>query len=117
MIAFLHRMLKSAKISDAECEKNVADVVCKVAIPACSKDQTKIVSLLSKQDCREIVGCVNKTNDANLIQGTHGLCDGLPDGTTAKKYSLDNVYDNKAAGHAMAFSSLFIASLVSLSFF
>jgi hypothetical protein len=61
---------------------------------------------------------VNKTNDANLIQGAHGLCDNLPDGTTAKKYSLDNVYDNKAAVHAMAFSTiLFIAILVAQSFF
>jgi hypothetical protein len=42
----------------------------------------------------------------------------LPDGTTAKKYSLDNVYDNKAAVHAMAFSTiLFIAILVAQSFF
>jgi hypothetical protein len=49
-------MLKSANISDAECEKNVADAVCKVPIPACSKDQTKVVSFLSKQDCREIMG-------------------------------------------------------------
>ena len=56
MIAFLHRTLKSANIADVECEKNLADTVCKISIPACSKDQTKIVSLLSKQDCREIVG-------------------------------------------------------------
>jgi hypothetical protein len=55
-IATAHRMLKSVNISDAECEKNVADAVCKVSIPACSKDQTKVVSFLSKQDCREIMG-------------------------------------------------------------
>ncbi|CAB3983026.1 serine threonine- phosphatase 6 regulatory ankyrin repeat subunit A-like [Paramuricea clavata] len=117
-IAFAHRVLKTANISDSECEKNVADAVCKVSIPACSKDQTKVVSFLSKQDCREIMGCVNKTNDANSIQQAHGLCDHLPDGTTAKKYSLDNVYDNKAAVHAMAFSTiLFIAILVAESFF
>ena len=55
-IAFIHTMLKNSNIPDAECEKNVADAVCKVSIPACSKDQTKIVYLLSKQDCRKIVG-------------------------------------------------------------
>jgi hypothetical protein len=61
---------------------------------------------------------VNKTNNANLIQTSHSACDNLPDGTTAKKYSLDNVYDNKAAGPAMAFSTiLFIVTLVSPSFF
>ena len=46
------------------------------------------------------------------------MCDELPDGKSAKKYSLENVYDNKAANHALAFSTvLFMASLVAQSFF
>ena len=49
-----HNLLKTAGLSDAQCEKDVAEALCKT-IPACSKDQTKLVSLLSKQDCRDIV--------------------------------------------------------------
>ena len=117
-IVFAHKMLKNSNLSDAECEKNVADIICKASLPACSIDRTKLVSFISRQDCRKIVGCVNQTNDANLIQGSHGMCDQLPDGKNATKYSLENVYDNKAANHALAFSTvLFIASLVAQSFF
>ena len=55
-IAGAHEKLKSANLTDAECEESVANTVCKAALPACSKDKTKIVALLSKQDCRKIVG-------------------------------------------------------------
>ena len=117
-IVFAHEMLKNSSLSDPECEKNVADMMCKALLPACSIDRTKLVSFFSRQGCRQIVGCVNQTNDANLIQGTHGMCDQLPDGKNATKYSLEYVYDNKAANHALAFSTvLFIASLVGQSFF
>ena len=51
-----HEKLKSSNLSDAECKERVADTVCKASIPACSKDKTKIVALLSKQDCRKMVG-------------------------------------------------------------
>ena len=54
-IVRVHEKLKSSNFTDAECEKNVADTVCKANIPACSKDKTKLVALLSKQDCRKIV--------------------------------------------------------------
>ena len=54
-IAFVHKILKSSNVSDAECEQNAADVVCNL-IPACSKDRSKLVSLHSRQDCRKIVG-------------------------------------------------------------
>ena len=49
-------MLKNANLSDAQCEKNVADAICKALIPACSKDQSKVVFILSKQECRKIMG-------------------------------------------------------------
>ena len=49
-----HKLLKSANLGDVQCEKGVAEATCKV-IPACSKDQKKIVSLLSKQECHDIV--------------------------------------------------------------
>ena len=29
-----------------------------------------------------------------MIEGAHGICDELPDGNTAKKYPLDQVYKN-----------------------
>jgi hypothetical protein len=51
-----HKALKNANIRDARCENDVADAVCKAEIPACSKDRTKVVWLLSAQDCRDIVG-------------------------------------------------------------
>ena len=51
-----HENLKSANLTDAECEESVADTVCKASLPACSKDETKLVALLSKQDCRKKVG-------------------------------------------------------------
>ena len=55
-IAAAHKLLKSSNLTDAECEKNIAEAVCKVEIPACSIDRTKIVSFLSRQDCRRIMG-------------------------------------------------------------
>ena len=55
-IVRVHEKLKSANLTDTECEESVADTVCKANIPACSKDKTKLVALLSKQDCRKIVG-------------------------------------------------------------
>ena len=36
---------------------------------------------------------MNKTNNAKLIQEAHDMCQHFPDGTTAKTYPLDNVYD------------------------
>ena len=64
---------------------------------------------------------VNKTNNAELIQGAHGMCEHLPDGTKAKTYSLDNVYESDNGGvgsRTMAFSTtLFVALLFALYFF
>ena len=51
-----HNILKNAKLHDMQCEKNVADAICKASIPACSNDQTKAVSILSRQNCRNIMG-------------------------------------------------------------
>jgi hypothetical protein len=63
---------------------------------------------------------VKKTNNTQLIQIVDNLCAQFPNATTAKTYSLDNVYvyDGKAASHALAFSTvLSIAILVAQSFF
>ena len=46
-----HKNLKNAKLSDEKCKKNFSDTVCKVALIACSHDRTKLVALLSKQEC------------------------------------------------------------------
>ena len=51
-----YKKLKEYYIDDAECEKNVSDAMCKANIPACSKDKKKLLALLSKQDCRQMVG-------------------------------------------------------------
>ena len=50
---------------------------------------------------------VNKTNDAMLIKQAHEMCDSQPSEKTAKKYSLDNVFDGKAPSNAMAFGTIF----------
>ena len=55
-LLFSHNMLKNSSLNDTQCKKNVADAICKASIPACSKDQSKVVFLLSKQKCREIIG-------------------------------------------------------------
>ena len=55
-IVFAHKVLKNANIADKECEKKAAEVICKAVLPACSNDHTKIVALLSKEKCREMVG-------------------------------------------------------------
>lgn len=55
-LVFGHKMLKNTSLNDGKCEKNVADAICKASIPACSKDQTKVVFILSKQACRNIMG-------------------------------------------------------------
>ena len=41
----------------------------------------------------------------------HGMCNSLPSDKTATKYSLDNVYDGKAASPAMAFSTIFLIAI------
>ena len=47
-----HKTLKlNSDGTDKECEKTVADVICKAFIPACSIDRTKLVYLISKQEC------------------------------------------------------------------
>ena len=43
-----HKRLKQANLADEQCEKKMADVICKMP-PACSKDQTKVIAFLSKQ--------------------------------------------------------------------
>ena len=60
---------------------------------------------------------VNKTNNAELTQEVQEMCEHLPDGTTAKTYSLDNVYDG-AGSRNMAFTkTLFFALLFAQYFF
>lgn len=49
-------MLKNASVRNAQCERDVAEGICKGSFHACSKDQTKIISFLSEQDCRKRVG-------------------------------------------------------------
>ena len=49
-----HKLLKSANLGDVQCEKGVAEATCKVIL-AFSRDQRKIVSLLTKQKCNNIV--------------------------------------------------------------
>ncbi|XP_028399145.1 uncharacterized protein LOC114522609 [Dendronephthya gigantea] len=121
MIVAQYKIVKNANLSDAECETKVADAVCKSAFLACSHDRTKIIAFLSKQECYKIVGCVNKTNDANLIQKAQDMCSGLPDGTKAKTYSLDNVYNkanNKATSLDFPFTAiLFLATFIAQRFF
>ena len=53
---------------------------------------------------------VNKTNNASLIHEIHEVCDFLPDGRTAMKYSLDNVYifNSKATSRSVAFNIVFV---------
>ena len=51
-----YNKLKEHNIDNAECEKNVSDALCKANIPACSKDKKKLLALLSKQGCRQMVG-------------------------------------------------------------
>ncbi|XP_028399116.1 uncharacterized protein LOC114522583 [Dendronephthya gigantea] len=117
MIVTQHKIVKNANLSDAECETKVADAMCKSALLACSHDRTKIISFLSKQECYKNVGCVNKTNDANLIQKAQDMCSGFPDGTKAKTYSLDNVY-NKATSLDFPFTAiLFLATFIVQRFF
>jgi flagellar basal body P-ring protein FlgI len=52
-IVLLHKMLKNSKLSDAECEKNIADIICKAPLPACSSDRSKLVHVQSMQDCNK----------------------------------------------------------------
>ncbi|XP_028399114.1 uncharacterized protein LOC114522582 [Dendronephthya gigantea] len=116
-----HKIVKNADLSDPECENKVADAVCKSALVACSHDRTKFIAFLSKQECYKNVGCVNKTNDANLIKKAQEMCSGLPDGTKAKTYSLDNVYtkgNNKATSIDFPFTAiLFLATFIAQRFF
>ena len=51
-----HKLVKNANASDAECKKKVADTVCKATLLACSHDRTKVVALLSEQECYKNVG-------------------------------------------------------------
>ena len=43
------------KLGDVQCGKDVAEAMCKLSFHACSKDRTKAVSLLSRQDCRKTI--------------------------------------------------------------
>ena len=54
-IVFSHKALESSK-ADKECKEKGAEAICKAGLPACSSDRTKIIALLSKEKCREMVG-------------------------------------------------------------
>lgn len=52
-----HKLLKQDyNGADKECERTIADVICKAVIPACSIDRTTLVAPLSKQECLKMVG-------------------------------------------------------------
>ena len=49
----LHHKALNGKLGDVQCGKDVAEAMCKLSFHACSKDRTKAVSLLSRQNCRK----------------------------------------------------------------
>ncbi|XP_028399105.1 uncharacterized protein LOC114522575 [Dendronephthya gigantea] len=91
MIVAQHNIVKNANLPDAECENKVADAVCKAFLLACSHDRTKIVALLSKQECFKNVRCVESANNTILTNKTMELCQAFPDENTAKNISIKDI--------------------------
>lgn len=97
-----HKKLKANEGKlDEKCRTNVAETICKIVAPACTKDGKKIVDLLSKQECYKIMGCVNATKVTDLIQGAHGMCDHLVDGTKAETIPLSDVETDETSRAAI----------------
>ncbi|XP_046860395.1 uncharacterized protein LOC124453634 [Xenia sp. Carnegie-2017] len=86
-----HKRLERINLADKQCKNKIADVMCKTT-PACSKDQTKAIALLSKQKCLAVVSCLKATNNATLINLAQGMCDLFPVGTKKNIYPLHKVY-------------------------
>ncbi|CAB4042849.1 Hypothetical predicted protein, partial [Paramuricea clavata] len=67
-------------------------MICKVA-PACDRNETMVVELLSRQDCERIISCLNTTSKVkNLHEGMMNWCRSLPDANTATQIPLSLVY-------------------------
>ena len=90
----LHEMLVTyASNTSQECLNDVSEVICKTIAPACDRNETTIVSLLSKQECERITSCLNDTsNGQNMAEEHAKMCTELPDEKTAKKIPLSLVY-------------------------
>ena len=54
-IVFSHKALENSS-ADKECKEKGAEAICRAVLPACSSDGTKVIALLSKEKCREMVG-------------------------------------------------------------
>jgi hypothetical protein len=51
-----HEQLASyASNISKECLNNVSDMICKGMAPACDRNETMVVELLSRQDCERII--------------------------------------------------------------
>ncbi|CAB4021651.1 ---NA--- [Paramuricea clavata] len=86
-------LARNASNISKECLNNVSDMICKVVAPACDRNETMVVELLSRQDCERIISCLNTTSKVKkLHEGMMNMCRSLQDTNTATKIPLSLVY-------------------------
>ena len=92
-VALHQRLVKYASNTSQGCLNDLSEMICKTLAPACDRNETTIVSLLSKQECERITSCLNDASKGQNISEEHAkMCADLPDEKTAKKIPLSLVY-------------------------
>ncbi|XP_028399086.1 uncharacterized protein LOC114522566 [Dendronephthya gigantea] len=92
-VAFHERLVRVSDNISEKCLSDVREMICKMVVPACDRNETVAVVFVSRQECERIISCLNTTANVTRLKKDIGeWCRHSSDGNTAKRIPLSLVY-------------------------